>query len=280
MTIHNRKPVLVVGGANGERILSVNQSEYAPGRKHVLEQSPPVGAGSSINHACRLLATGVEVIPIIPVLNDHTGNLIVRTLEETSKLSQKPFKFQDEWYMSPTTENETTQFTTIVNIGEERTVYSEITNNLIESYQAHYNSLIESIDPQNISAVVIGHVYADKKAFGEITKNVIQRFSRSVPIVANFGSSQYNLGKDTWANSLRDISYFQLDLHEIRCFFQDENAKLKNILEWFRDRCTVVVTLDRKGAIAQVRGSNKITFVWPYELGVLVKDFERSIPDT
>lgn len=201
------------------------------------------------------------------VIDDHTGSLIVRTLEEASKVGGTPFKFNEEWYMTPTTTNETTQFTTIVNIGEERTVYSEVTSWIARSYQKHYYKLREIILPTDVSAVVIGHVYADSTALGEITKNVINMFSGSVPIIANFGSSQYKLGKDTWSNSLSEISYFQLDLYEMRQFFKDENAKLKEILKWFRDRCTVVITLDRKGAIAQIRGSNEVTFVWPYELG-------------
>ena len=169
--------------------------------------------------------------------------------------------------MTPTARDETTQFATIVNIGEERTVYSEVTSSISKSYHKHYNKLRETILPADISALVIGHIYADSDALGEITKNVINRFSGSVPIIANFGSSQYRLGKDTWSNSLSEISYFQLDLYEMRQFFKDENAKLNEILQWFRDRCTVVITLDRKGAIAQIRGSSEAIFVWPYDLG-------------
>jgi sugar/nucleoside kinase (ribokinase family) len=84
--------------------------------------------------------------------------------------------------------------------------------------------------------------------------------------VANLGASQYEAGHLAWSSALSNITCFQLDLVEMRRFFRDPTIKARTILEWFRERCTVVITLDRMGAVAQLKNSEDIYFVWPYEL--------------
>ena len=52
----------------------------------------------------------------------------------------------------------------------------------------------------------------------------------------------------------------------MRRFFGDPTIKVGKILDWFRERCTVVITLERMGAVAQLKNTEDIFFVWPYEL--------------
>ncbi len=261
------KLVLVIGGANGERVLTISPNEYKPGRKHVLTPSQTVGGGSSINHACRLLAYGIDVVPIVPVIDDHTGKLIVRTLENAAENGRMAFQFKREWFLKPQGENEKTQFTTILNIGDDRNVFSETGPGLAKSFSSHFTRLISRYKPESVSAVLIGHVYADRELKCDITRRIIETFSATnCKIVANFGSSQYEAGHLAWESSLPNITCFQLDLVEMRRFFDDPAMKVKDILNWFRDRCNVVITLERMGAIAQLRGESDIIFVWPYQL--------------
>lgn len=263
-----KKTAIVIGGANGERVLSISPVNYKPGRKHLLSPSQTVGGGSSVNHACRLLAAGVNVIPIVPVINDHTGKLVVRTLEAAAEKGglEGDFEFKRQWFLRPKTDNEKTQFTTILNIGEDRNVFSETGTGLANSFSCHFNRLIPSYEPESVSAVLIGHVYADRELKLSITRKIIEKFSDKCPIVANFGSSQYEDGYLAWKEDLSNITCFQLDLVEMRRFFGDPSKKVQEMLNWFRDKCTVVITLERMGAVAQVKGKSEIIFVWPYEL--------------
>lgn len=263
---HNSKPVLIVGGANGERVLFIKQEQYKQGRKYILPPSNPIGGGSSINHACRLLAVGVDILPIVPVIDDHTGCLVVNSLTEASQTGGLKFRFRRSWYLRPKTKSEATQFTTIINIGEERNVFSEFGPGLAESFLFHYNRTIRRIATTDISALVIGHIYADRELHCDITRRLIDKFGGSVPIIANFGKSQYEAGHLAWSNALKQITYFQLDIIEIRNFFGGSRIRLGDILEWFRKRCTVAITLDRMGAVAQVKDTDQVFFIWPYEL--------------
>jgi sugar/nucleoside kinase (ribokinase family) len=73
---------------------------------------------------------------------------------------------------------------------------------------------------------------------------------------------------------LRDsVDVFQLDIGEIRRFCLDASlpdASLESVLAWFRERCTVVVTLERFGAIGQLVGSDRPVAAWPFVLDELV----------
>ena len=93
---------------------------------------------------------------------------------------------------------------------------------------------------------------------------------RGIPKVVNFGSAQFKLGTKRWSRVLRDyVDVFQLDIGEIRRFCRDADlpdGSLASILGWFRERCTVVVSLERFGAIGQLAGRDRPVAAWPYLL--------------
>ncbi|CAN0379595.1 unnamed protein product [Discosporangium mesarthrocarpum] len=125
--------------------------------------------------------------------------------------------------------------------------------------------------------VVVGHVHADRERSarnevgfaGEITEGVLSAPELSgIPKVVNFGSAQFKLGAKRWEKVLRDhVDVFQLDIGEVRRFCRDADlpdGSLVSILGWFRERCTVVVSLERFGAIGQLVGSDRPVAAWPY----------------
>jgi sugar/nucleoside kinase (ribokinase family) len=122
-------------------------------------------------------------------------------------------------------------------------------------------------------ALVIGHVHADRDTArggqgGGITQSLIERFSSDdVPVYANFGRAQYALGTTRWEPYLDRLACFQLDIEEMRAFSADAGIwSLEAILAWFRPRCTVAVTTERMGAVAQLKGSENVILAWPYDL--------------
>ena len=63
-----------------------------------------------------------------------------------------------------------------------------------------------------------------------------------------------------------EVDVFQLDIGEVRRFCADAelaDLSLESILGWFRERCTVVVTLERFGAIGQLVGHAEPIAAWP-----------------
>jgi hypothetical protein len=63
---------------------------------------------------------------------------------------------------------------------------------------------------------------------------------------------------------------FQLNLHEMRRFFSQRNARVSlfDIVQWFRERrITAVITLDKFGAIGTYKdGRDGIILAWPFEI--------------
>jgi sugar/nucleoside kinase (ribokinase family) len=71
---------------------------------------------------------------------------------------------------------------------------------------------------------------------------------------------------------------FQLNLHEMRRFFSQRDAKvsLSDIVQWFKDKdrqITAIITLDKFGAIGTYKdGSKGVILAWPFE----IQDFVDS----
>ena len=77
-----------------------------------------------------------------------------------------------------------------------------------------------------------------------------------------------------------ELESFQLEIREAREFLcMDSEARkrrpkvkslnvksLKEMLEWFSDKCTIVITLGHMGAVARRKGSDSVVLAWPYDL--------------
>jgi hypothetical protein len=179
---------------------------------------------------------------------------------------------------------------TIIVSGENRTIfteeltgeydYSEFVNKQIEN--------LENIPGLEISAVMIGHIYADDPdnnkridETGKITKDIIKKFHNKALIYANFGNSQLKQGFDFWKGHIKDIDVFQLSISEIKNFLSKKNDRngqnitsLYQIIEFFSSEgISTIITLDKFGAVANFKnGEDGIILCWPFDL----KDFIDS----
>ncbi len=268
--------MVTVGGANVEHGYTL-PGEFEADAKYSIAPQPRLAGGSSINHACRLLALGVDVHPILPLAKaDPVSDVIVGALEEAARTGGAAFESRD---LSIRGAGLVTPYTTIIRQGASRAVLNEFSSDLMEAFPDHVERHLARIAARRKApdAVVIGHIHADRKRksrsdvghAGAITERILTDPAlRDVPKVVNFGSAQFKQGTKRWEKLLRDrVDVFQLDIGEVRRFCRDADlpdASLASILAWFRDRCTVVVSLERFGAIGQRVGSDRPVAAWPF----------------
>ncbi len=271
----NHRLVVAIGGANGERLLQVAPEQFRLGSKHSLAPQQIMPGGSSVNHACRLLSMGVPVFPIMPVAQDSTGEIIAAALRASASVGGGELVL-DGFYMEG--EQLSTSFTTIFTIGAQRSIFNEFSDNLIKTFPDHCENQLQKLwTTDNRSqlkpgAVMIGHLHADRRdppgQGGGITERIIRSFAeQKVAIFTNLGSSQYRLGIHRWQHLLDKLACFQLDIDEIRIFGEAQGLNsLEETLDWFQDKCTVIITMERMGAVARLKGSEQVVLAWPYDL--------------
>jgi sugar/nucleoside kinase (ribokinase family) len=266
-----RKLVITIGGANGERVLKIDPTKFQLGSKHSIAPLPIMAGGSAVNYSCRLLAMGIQVFPVLPIIKDDIGKIVVETLKAATKKGKCTIK-TSSLYMEG--DDLATPFTTILTVGLQRTILNEFPEGIIRKFRKHYDKCLKEFHKlfkKQANAIMVGHIHADRDISlggqsGGISQSIIEKSDiEKIPVFANFGGSQYKLGLSRWESFLEKIQCFQLDIDEIRDFY-GKPALLEEILKWFRDRCTVVITMERLGAIARLRGSDSIIVSWPYDL--------------
>ena len=261
--------VITIGGANGERVLSPKEIKWRS--KHTIDTHPIVAGGSAVNHSCRLMAVGIPTYPILPLVKDEVGKVVSATLVEAARRGGCTL---DVTSIYLNVKNGSTPFSTILVQGPERTIFTEVSATILEAFFKHYHRRMEifqrAFSGKNPRAVMIGHIHADSAAFlsGTMTQTVIENFSRQeIPVFTNFGSSQYSMGAVKWDGLLPKLACFQLDINEIRDFCRPvQRVSLEEILDWFRDQCSVVITMERFGAVGRLKGSDDIILAWPFDL--------------
>ncbi len=268
--------VLTVGGANVEHGYALPQG-FRPDTKVTIDPQPWLAGGSSVNHSCRLLAIGVDVDPILPLAKaDPMTAVITQAFEAAESTGVATCRRTDLQVRGP---GLTTPYTTIIRQGASRAVLNEFSPDLMTAYRDHVDRHLDRLGRRRTppDVVMVGHIHADRareKRKGVGYSGAITRRVLSHPELAharrfvNFGSAQYKLGAKRWSRVLRDsVDVFQLDIGETRRFCADaglEDASLESIFGWFRERCTVIVTLERFGAIGQLVGSDRPIAVWPF----------------
>ena len=268
-----KKLVITIGGANGERVLKIDPTRFRLGSKHTMGPLPIMAGGSSVNHSCRLLSAGVQVFPILPIVDDDIGKIVMETLRAAATEGKCTLN-RDTLYMKG--DHLATPFTTILTVGLQRTILNEFPESIIRDFRRHYDKCLETFQAsasKKAHAVMIGHIHADRDTnaggqAGGISQSIIEKFhEEGIPLFVNFGSSQYRLGTSRWEPFLEKIECFQLDIDEIREFCADAKlVLLENMLDWFKDKCTVIITMERLGALARLKGSDSLILAWPYDL--------------
>jgi sugar/nucleoside kinase (ribokinase family) len=267
------KLVITIGSANGERVLPIDAPHFRLGTKHTLSPQKTMAGGSSVNHACRLLAQGVQVFPILPVADDRVGRVVVDTLNSAARRASLSVNY-DGFFM--TGDDVKTPYTTVLTVSGQRTILNEFPDAIVSRFAQHWRqrlAVFEAAYERTPDAVIVGHIHADRGTSqggqgGGISQSIIERFAEEgVPVFANFGRSQYALGTTRWEPFLDQLSCFQLDIEEMREFGVNAGlASLEDGLEWFRDKCSIVITMERMGAIAQLKGNDAVIIGGPYDL--------------
>ena len=263
--------VVVIGGANGEHLLRVNPGHFHLGGKYMATPLPMMVGGSGVNYACRLLAMGIPVFPILPLANDDVGQMVTIMLGAAANVGSSVLGLEDLYMRG---NDLTTPFTTILVVGSERTIINEFSTSIIQAFSEHWERCLHHFQRTKMAdVVIIGHLHADRcdppGKSGGISENIICRFrAQGDSIFVNFGVSQYRLGTNRWRHLLDKVEYFQLNIDEMREFVSDAGLEsMEDILAWFRDKCTVAITIERMGAVARLKGSDSVILLWPYDLG-------------
>lgn len=267
--------VLTVGSANAERITRFETGAFRLGQKHTVRPSEKRAGGSAINYACRLLAAGVPVRPVAPIFEDETGREILGALRRAADAGQTAFS-SDCVIRGARAQ---TPITNVFTSGRERTVVAESSDQTIEPYHRHAVQEIARWSDSarrcgSPAAVMIGHIHADRDDSpgwkGAITQQVATAFSETGAFVyANLGRSQYDLGIRHFEATLRHLDVLQLEVSEAKAFCRSDDAdagSLREILERIARHCTVVLTMERIGALAMRKGSRNTLLAWPCDL--------------
>jgi sugar/nucleoside kinase (ribokinase family) len=265
-----KRRVVVVGGANGERFLRVDAARLQTGRKYTAAPSATLPGGSGVNYACRLLAAGVDVSPTLPIADDAVGRMIVEAIEAAAAAGRAHADLAGIFVEG---EGVSTPFSTILASSEQRTVFNEFAPAMLAAFERHCTCRTEAAlsEEPRPDALIIGHIHADTAdggAGGAISEKLIQSANHhGLAVLLNPGSAQYTMGVSRWEGVFPLVDCLQIDIHEMRVFAAELGiTRLYDALEWFGERCTTVITLERAGAVARLRGSSRAVISWPFSL--------------
>jgi sugar/nucleoside kinase (ribokinase family) len=268
--------ILVVGSGNAEHVLQLD-TDLQLGRKHIVTYHEFIG-GSGVNYSMRLIGAGYPVFPILSIGKDRLGRAIKQEIVSAAKKARLPEKslgfIDSDEFLAP---NIKTPLSTIAVDRMQRTIFSSQIDGgtCFRDYVEKRMDCLCTELSADVGAAIIGHVQADNPELnpsnpGECTRYVIRSFSGKGLLFANFGNSQICRGARFWEKDLGKLNVFQLNLHEMRMFFGEEDGvtSLSDMVKWFIDRhVTAVVTLDRFGAIGTYRdGRDGVILAWPFEL--------------
>jgi len=258
----NRAPVIAVGSGAFENILLCDGALQL-GRKHIVEQEESLG-GSGLNYTLRLLAAGVEVLPILPVGNDSLGQLIRKSILAATEKVPAPERLKK--FLAPRhffVPNVRTPRSTILVNELHTTVFSE---KFVEgkNFRHHLEKRFHNIEERLgiiPGAVMIGHIYSDKSnghphVPGECTRYIIDRWQGKAPIFLNLGHSQIELGIGFWEEAFRQATFIQMNIWEYKNLMKKgvHLPSLRKIIDWFTDRkINGVVSMGRFGALGTYR---------------------------
>ncbi len=265
------KTIVVIGGANLEYIIT-SETKIIQGSKNSVNIEELYG-GSGVNYTLRLLHAGERVYPILFVGDDHAGHQIQEEVSSALRADDSNiyhFIHEKEFFV---TNVQTTKSTIIVE-DIHRTILTHDKNeqNLFRSFVAKRIKKIE-----DAGAVIIGHIHNDKPSLSKNSEDLSTLFAieyfknKTTLIYANFGASQINHGFSFWREYLPSIDILQLNIYEIKQFFQTDTTppSLEEIIIILQNlNISAIITLDKFGALGILKGEpNTIFMARPVDLG-------------
>jgi len=244
--------VLVIGGANIERIYALDEKPKIWQKQFYTKNKIKVYGGSGLNYSLRLAKTGIKVLPILPVGNDDAGREIANLLVNTGCCLLNNMQLLSN-------DIETNE-SLILTEGKGRTIFAQPNTNNFRNIYENKNHLVTGIR-NNPKIVMIGHIHSDNLAqYGSndfdslITTKVINTYCNKSLIYLNLGQSQLEHGFNAWKDILKKVHILQLNLDEIKQFFQVNKEllslhEIKNMIDTNLPDTHVIITLDRMGAL-------------------------------
>jgi len=276
-TSKDTSPIITIGSGNVEHILEYD-GEIQIGRKHIVTSYELFG-GSCINYSLRLITAGIDVFPIPFIGKDQFGHDIRKYLVKIGlerDINEKALQFiSSEDFLFPNVQ--TPKAIIVVHQGR-RTIFSQglpVRKNIEEHFQNRLDFLCNLVS-DNTGSVMIGHISidGDNHKPGIISRKTINTCFNKFFLFANFGNSQIKHGIDFWIKDLAHIDLFQLNLEEIRRFFNQsgKNSSLNEIIKFLREHSiTAVITINRFGAIGTYKdGSDGIVLAWPVKIRKII----------
>ena len=263
--------IVVIGGANLEYIIT-SDHEIVRGSKNSVNIDEHYG-GSGVNYTLRLLYTGEPVYPILFLGDDYAGHQIQREIAAALTAENPNIRYfiEEKSFFNPDVD---TPKSTIIVEGTHRTILTHDKNrkNTFRSFVAERLKKVH-----DISAVIIGHIHNDKPAISQTPENLSTIFAvkyfqyKKVLIYANFGASQLAHGFDFWKTHLPIVDILQLNIYEIKSFFQKDNEypTLEKIVQMLQGLdISAIITLDKFGAIGILKEAKDSVFLArPVDLG-------------
>jgi sugar/nucleoside kinase (ribokinase family) len=265
--------LLVVGSGNIENLVKLKPgNRLVMGDKHAVTFKNSWG-GSGVNITCRLLAEGIPVIPVLAIGQDEGGHAIRDAIRATASsgnvLKEVEAFLQNEVLLMKAVH--TANSTILIHEGE-RTIFGQqmkIEGNFNEDFKNRLNATLQT-HCKRLRTIVLGHMRMEGKDShgpgpGGCTLAVLENAPDNALIYADFGRTQLDLGWRFWKDHLQRVDVFQCNMKEVIGFLSKIGKRTSHdILRFFREQNrTVVLTMDRFGAVAVLRNSPLIHFVWP-----------------
>lgn len=263
--------IVVIGGANIEYIITSDHPiEY--GAKNSVDIEELYG-GSGVNYTLRLLHADKTVYPILFIGDDHAGHQIQREIAHALPAKDEElehFITQNAFFVPDVV----TPRSTIIIEGSRRTILTHDKNNC-NCFRNYVEKRIGACD--KASALIIGHIHNDKPSLNRHAEDLSTLFAiryfqnNNTLIYANFGASQLSHGFGFWKTHLPLIDILQLNIYELKNFFKQEGEypTLEKVVSIIQELgISVIITLDKFGAIGILKGHNDTIFMArPVELG-------------
>ncbi len=259
--------VIVIGGANNEKILIYSGKELQLGIKVPVSYSYSYG-GSGLNYTSRLINVGRKVYPILGIGDDEYGinirNNLIRMLANTDLVAEVEELLLQKSFLCP---GFMTPWTTIIveQSPPRRTIFRENTNNhLLRDF---FENRLNNLRVNKVGALMIGHI-PFSEGVSEFVSKAIQKFNEEAVIFMNFGFTQFSLGFYFWEKILNRTDILQINLTEAQQFFftnTKHKLRIKRIIKKLRSfPFTSVLTLGKRGAIVLSKFTDAAIWVKPF----------------
>jgi sugar/nucleoside kinase (ribokinase family) len=271
-TDNQAAPIIAIGSGNIEHILTA-EGAVRLGHKHAVDAVELLG-GSCINYFLRLISAGFDTFPIPQIGRDDIGMRIQKGLIRIFRqLNLKtPLKNQMLDFISAPdflVPGIKTSMAAIVVHDGLRTIFSQMHcgSDIAREHMLQRLSGLTALH-QKRASLLIGHVPMDcqEGREGRVTRQILSMVPDDWFTMFNPGHRQYQLGVHFWEEALRKVDLIQLNLSEIKTFFDESGlpSALPRMIDYLGERSlSVVITLNKFGAIGMYRGDTDRMIITP-----------------